>query len=137
MGGGSSKASAMMASSSSAANVFQVFNNKLIDFVDDLKGAIGHLPEYSLISSSATFLAKFQERQNYAMFDRYIAQPYGESILARDEAFLLTQNYSNSNGGIVDLIKGVWKDLPAGDRESVWAHLHVLLVLAARCRAVA
>lgn len=118
---------------------FTLFNNKLIDFVDDLQGVIGHLPEYAVMSSSARFLAQFKLRQNQELFDRLVATPYGASILARDEHFLLEETFDDiggggSSAGVVSLIKSVWKSLTDADRESIWAHMHVLIVLNGRCR---
>ncbi len=120
-----------------AASPFALFNNKLIDFVDDLGGVLGHLPEYTVLSSSGRFLAQFQVRQNHELFERYVAVPYGASILTRDETFLLEEAKFAGNAGIVSLIKSVWRSLPAADRDSVWAHLHVLMVLGERCKAAA
>ena len=110
-----------------------LFNNKLMDFLDDIKSIVGHLPEYAVLTSSVKFLSNFQEEQNSIMFDRYVVVPYGDQIKARDEAFMLGQSYNDS--GVVAMLKSVWCSLSEPDRESVWAHMHVLLVLALRCRA--
>jgi hypothetical protein len=117
-----------------------LFNAKLIDFVDDLQGVLGHLPEYTVFASSARLLSQFQLRQNQGMFDRYVAKPYGAFIVARNEAFLLDQDFSDvtgggsQNDGIVSLLKSVWTSLPQEDKESIWAHMQVLLVLNDRCK---
>lgn len=110
-----------------------LFNNKLLDFVDDLGCVIGHVPEYKLIATSAKFMAQFQEAQNQSVFDRYVARPYGALIRDKDEAFLMDEKYTDASGGVVALLKGVWGTLAAEDKESIWAHLHVLLVLNERC----
>ena len=114
-----------------------MFNNKLLDFVDDLGGVIGHVPEYKLIATSAKFLAKFQEAQNQSVFDRYVAQPYGDFIRSKDEAFFLEEQYTDVSGGVVSLLKGVWRSIGDEDKEAIWAHLHILLVLSERCKALA
>ena len=115
---------------------FTLFNNKLVDFLDDLKGVIGHLPEYSLMASSARFLAQFQLRQNHELFARYVVEPYGASIMARDESFLLGESFGMSGASVVTLIKSVWGGLDASDRDSIWSHMHVLMFLSKRCSAV-
>ena len=117
---------------STAINPYTLFNNKLTDFLDDLRPILGHLPEYTVLSSSVQFLSKFQEEQNCVMFDRYVAVPYGEQVMARDEAFLLGEQYG-AGAGIVSMLKSVWTSLPDQDKASVWAHMHVLMVLAGRC----
>jgi hypothetical protein len=116
-----------------AANPYAMFNNKLVDFLEDLKGVIGHLPDYTILLSSAKFLAQFKERQNQELFERYVNQPYGSLIVARNEAFLLDEKYSNSKSDIVSLLKNVWATMQDADKESVWAHMHVLVVLSQRC----
>ena len=117
-----------------------LFNNKLTDFVDDLSGVLGHLPEYTVMSSSVRFLSQFQPRQNQDLFNRFVATPYGASVLKRDERFLLEERFQGAAGGsnsegVVSLIKSVWKSLPPADRESIWSHMHVLIVLNERCLA--
>lgn len=117
-----------------------LFNNKLTDFVDDLSGVLGHLPEYTVMSSSVRFLSQFQPRQNQDLFNRFVATPYGASVMKRDERFLLEERFQSAAGGsnsegVVSLIKSVWKSLPPADRESIWAHMHVLIVLNERCLA--
>jgi hypothetical protein len=111
----------------------QLFNNKLIDFLEDLEGVVGHLPEYAVLVSSAKFLAQFKPSQNQELFASYVRQPYGASILARDEAFLLEEKFSASKADVVSLLKNVWSTLRPEDKESVWAHMHVLVVLCDRC----
>lgn len=115
-------------------NPYAMFNNKLGDFLDDLRSVIGHLPEYTVLTSSVQFLSKFQEEQNCVLFDRYVVAPYGDQIRNRDEAFLLGEQYSaNANSGIVYMLKSVWRSLPDQDKSSVWDHMHVLLLLSERC----
>ena len=119
------------------ANPYVLFNNKLMDFLEDLKGVIGHLPDYTILVTSAKFLAQFKEKQNQELFDRFVVQPYGPLIVARNEAFLLEEKYSNSKADIVSLLKNVWTTMQDADKESVWAHMHVLVVLSDRCTAYA
>jgi hypothetical protein len=119
------------------AAAIAMFNNKLLDFVDDLRGIIGHVPEYKLIATSVKFLAQFQETQNQAVFDRYVAEPYSSFIRGRDEAFFLDEQYADVSGGVVALLKSVWTSIGDDDKDAVWAHLHVLLVLNDRCKAAA
>ncbi len=121
----------------SHTEMIAMFNNKLLDFVDDLGAVIGHVPEYKLIATSIKFLSQFQVTQNQSVFDRYVAAPYGEFIRGKDEAFFLEEQYTDASGGVVSLLKGVWGTIGDEDKESIWAHLHVLLVLNERCKAAA
>lgn len=125
-------------------NYHAVFNAKLIDFLEDLRGILGSLPDYKVLVSSARLMAQFQERQNAKLFNAYVTVPYGTQILARDEAFFVCRDYdefvnktassSKNTGDVVQLLKGVWNTLPQEDRDSIWAHLHVLVTLSSRCQ---
>ena len=113
-----------------------LFNRKLLEFVDDLQSVLGHLSEYTMFASTARLLSQFQLRQNQDFFERFVAKPYASMIAAKDEAFLLDEDFASIAGngnGIVSLLKSVWTSLPQGDRDSIWAHMQVLVVLNGRC----
>ena len=126
---------------STPAELNTMFNHKLIDFIDDLEGVIGHLPEYPIVVTSVKMLSHIQENKNRQVFDKYICEPYEEYILARDEAFLLNKDYDEverklggqesdaSGGGIVSLLKGVWSTLSKENKASIWEHMQVLLFI--------
>lgn len=117
-------------------NYYAVFNTKLIDFLDDLSGVLGHVPDYKTLVSGAKFLARTNERQNAKLFIQYVSGPYGSQILERNESFFVSREYSeateSNTGDIVQLLKGVWKGLAKEDRDSIWAHLHMLVTIAGR-----
>lgn len=121
-----------------AANVnyYAVFNTKLLDFLEDLNGVLGHVPDYKTLVSGAKFLARMNERQNANLFIRYVSSPYGTQILERNESFFVTHEYNEATeanaGDIVQLLKGVWSNLANEDRDSIWAHLHMLVNIAGR-----
>lgn len=130
------------------ADPVDMFNRKLQDFLADLQPLLGHLPEYNLVSSSSKWLTQFDPRQNYQLFDRHVAAPFGDRIKAMDEEFFMSDKIqvgipsSNEGGpndggfGVVQLIRSVWSSrMSKQDREAVWAHLRVLVVLSERCKA--
>ena len=120
-------------SSSTNINYYAVFNAKLIDFLDDLKGVLGHVPDYVTLVSGAKFLAQMNERQNAKLFMKYVSGPYGPQILEQNESFFVTHEYTEANAGdIVQLLKGVWKELADEDKDSIWAHLHMLVTIVKR-----
>jgi len=75
--------------------LYQMFQNKLQDFLDDLRPALGTLPEYNLLTTSMKFITP---EKNYAFFNTYIATPYGARLLAKDEGFFLDSSF---NPGVV------------------------------------
>lgn len=120
----------------------ELFNRKLMEFIDDLKPLVGHLPEHGILTKSVRLLANLDARANQRIFDQYLGEPYGERILKRDEAFFLNDcdqayqyvaEWSQSpSSGIVPMLKQVWKDLAKQDRDAIWSHFQVLLVLSRR-----
>lgn len=127
--------------SSSSKCPWTLFNRKLLDFIDDLQSVLGHVSEFTMFASTARLLSQIQPRQNQDIFDRFVATPYGAMIASKDEAFLLEEDFSTVAGsgsnGIVSLLKSVWRSLPPEDRDSIWAHMQVLVVINDRCHASA
>lgn len=112
-----------------------MFNNKLEEFIDDLGSILGHISEYKMIKASAKLMSNLQPTQNQLVFDQYVAQPYGAFITTKDEAFFLEEKYTDVSGGVVSLLKNVWSQLCADDKESIWNHMKILLILNQRCQA--
>lgn len=113
----------------------ELFNRKLIDFLTDLRPVIGTLPEYTLALASAKMMAAADVRQNQLMFDTYVITPYEQRILSRDETFFMEQYDDPTNVGLVQLLKAAWSTMSPCDRDAVWSHLQVLVVLNRRCKA--
>jgi hypothetical protein len=116
-----------------AVSAHCMFNRKLIDFVTDLKPVLGHMQEYTLALSSVKMLDVIDERKNQVIFDLYIATPYHERIDACDDNFFLNHDDPNTVG-VMQLLKTVWANMSQLDKDAVWAHLRVLLVLNRRCK---
>jgi hypothetical protein len=113
---------------SNALDLNSMFATKLIDFMEDLRGVLGHLPKFQLVSASIRFVPHAQLRSG---FDLHVAQPYGKFIAARDEGFFLAHDAlgGSNNIDIVPLLKLVWKTLSEPDKQSIWAHLQILMTI--------
>lgn len=122
--------------SNSGINYYAVFNTKLLDFLEDLSGVLGHVPDYKTLVASAKFIARMEERRNARLFIQFVSGPYGKEILERNESFFVDHEYKEATdanaGDIVQLLKGVWKTLAKEDRDSIWAHLHMLVTITGR-----
>ena len=113
---------------------YMLFNNKLADFVEDLRPVIGHMADYKMFASSVSLMTRIDERKNQELFDRFIASSYEHRIMACDETFFMHAEYEElQNVAVVQLLKNAWSGLSASDKEAVWAHLHVLIALNRRC----
>lgn len=121
---------------------YSMFNRKLTDMLEDLAECFPTVPEFSMaISPPARLLLSLDPRQAQRLFQDYVAQPYETYILSRDEAFLLSQDNFGpvgalNMGDIVALIKRVWQEASAENKDAIWRHLHVLVVLNRRCSAL-
>lgn len=116
-----------------------LFNRKLMDMFEDLAACFPSVPEFGIaISPTARMLLNMDPRQGQRIFNDFVAVPFESRIIARDDAFLLAHDQFGPDGGagagnLVALIKGVWKDSSAEDKDAIWKHLHVLIVLSRRC----
>lgn len=116
----------------------ELFNRKLADFLEDLHCVVGHLPEYTLLSSSVKWLTQYDETRNQKLFDMYVSAKYEDYILQHDEQFFLSTDYSDvGDMNLVHMLKRVWSTLSDKDKEAIWVHLHVLAILNRRCKNVA
>lgn len=111
---------------------FAMFNNSLMDFLKDLQPLLSHLSEFGMIFNSVKFLSKVEPEKNQQVFNQYIASVYSDKILDKNESFFMDESY-DANAQLVNLLKTMWGKLNEQDREMVWQHLHVLLVLNRRC----
>lgn len=109
------------------------FNRKLDDFLDDMGVSHPHVREFTLLQKSSALIAQVDPEQPMALFKRFVAQPYGDAIRGRDEAFLLSEKFTTPSSpqqtDVVSLLKGVWMDMDADNQDAVWRHLQTLFVL--------
>lgn len=112
----------------SVDQLYTLFNNKMRDFLDDLQVVIGHLPEYSVLVASTSFISRMTPTQNHEYFLKYFVNAYGEQIASRDDSFFMdTSNVSFSPPEILLMLKKTWSNTQESDRKAVWDHLGVLL----------
>lgn len=118
---------------------YNMFNRKLTDMLEDLAACFPTVTEFSMaISPPARMLLSMDPTQGQRMFQEYVAMPFESHILSRDEAFLMSQEQFGPAGApvvgdIVALIKRVWSGASMENRDAIWKHLHVLIVLNRRC----
>lgn len=117
---------------------YLMFNRKLTDMLEDLAACFPTVPEFAVaLSPPGRLLMTIDPSHPHHMFHEYVVLPYERRILDRDDAFLLSQELfgppSSTQGDVVALIKRVWCGATVEDREAIWRHLHVLIVLSRRC----
>lgn len=117
---------------------YEMFNRKLTDMMEDLSACFPAVTEFAVVlSPPAQMLLKLDPAHAQRMFHEYVALPHENRILNRDEAFLMSQDrfgpVTSDQGDVVALIKRVWQGASLEDRDAIWKHLHVLIVLSRRC----
>lgn len=124
-----------------------VFNRKLKEFMAALTETFPEIQDFSTLLALLKLVGTITPvGMPVSVFNQHVVEPYGDSILKKDEQFFLQQDYSShfgantaaSNQGfnmnIVDKLKGVWSTLDAGNKDTIWQYLQVLTILAKRCK---
>lgn len=119
------------------ADIYDVFNTKLVEFIDD----VSHVYKNSKQIKAGINLAIMMDRKfPIKTFHSQVVLKYGEQIKTRDEAFLLEEDYSKSienmppNAASMDIVndlKTIWKSLDDDSKNAIWAHMQGLCTLAA------
>lgn len=113
--------------------LYALFNNKLCDFFEDLKGVIGNLPDYDWMTSSAELVSTIDPSQNHKLFVSHVENLYASHIIDRNESFFLNNEYNEidrdqmSSPNMISLLKHIWCSLNDADKMAVWDHLEMLL----------
>jgi hypothetical protein len=109
-----------------------LFNRKLQEFFQDLEEVgIERVQEYPLLKASSQLLASMDKQRPAEVYNKYVAVPYEVQITNRDETFFWNESFSNvKDVAIVHAIKQIWQTLDDANKDAIWKHLQVLLILA-------
>lgn len=126
-----------------AHTVFRIFNLKVCEFLNDLKGVMHDVPEYVGVQQSVKLIIALNERMLHKYFYTYVHEPYGTYIKDRNEDFFVhTVTEDNIRVdpsltlkfGIVDMLKAKWNILSDSDKCAIWDHFTLMITLSDRCR---
>lgn len=120
-----------------ASNNLVLFNRKLCDFVNALKECCPEVGEFATWAPLVELAVTMNPNCAHSTFYSMVVEPYGEKIRNKDASFFLAHTYSehssaDSFANIVDKLKQVWKDMSDENKEAIWKHLQVLMVLCMR-----
>jgi len=121
-----------------------VFNQKLLDFAADISrlrasGKADDVPALDILKPSVEMIMQFDPKKSQAVFHECVVLRYGPQIERRDEKFLLENDYKESaadlgaSTDIVDMVKKVWTKLDVQEKNAIWDHLTLLVMLSKRC----
>jgi hypothetical protein len=121
---------------------FVLFNLKVTEFLRDLDGLLGDVYDFVIFKQGVQMISLCDEPRLAHCFLEYVATPYRNYICSRDEVFFLDNinkdsirdvNRDGFDFTILDIIKGKWCSMTDDDKNAVWAHLELLVVLCDRC----
>ena len=118
-----------------------MFNTRLIEFVEDMDAIYDNAKQ---LRKGISLAIVIDRKIPSTMFKKHVSEPYSKQILARDETFLLNQDYADQVGelakfapagetgqigNIVVDLKRIWKGLSSDNKTAIWSHLQVLVTL--------
>lgn len=118
---------------------FNIFNQKLREFVNDLIAVFPNDTDLYSFKTSLNMIGLVNERQMIDLFIRFVHKSYKTQILNRDESFFLTHTYNdeishagdnNITSQLIAKIKSYWVDMSPENKDIVWTYFGVLIRLA-------
>ena len=118
-----------------------LFNQKLIGFFEDLAATFPEERDIKMALEAIQGAKKINPRLLLDMFVEYVTKPLRDPILAEDEekviafakATIKTQ-YNDMSPALMIFDKH-WPTMSDGNRDAIWKHLKVLVLLSERAKA--
>lgn len=119
-----------------AQSVYTVFNNIVTDMLSDMSDRFPGNRELAACLTFHRMACKANIRLPYEKFVEYAVLPYGDRLLAHDDAFFMEERYDHVTGeegsGFVEALKKLWTRMSAEDRQCVHDYLDLVLSVHAR-----
>ena len=116
-----------------------MFNEKLKDFLKDVIVVCPNVSEIKILLTGLNLLDKKDIQKN---FNENVVIPYEKFIMARDEDFFVNNRSfsedqkqwgdSNMIGELIQRLKDNWISLSPQNKNAIWDHLTILVVLCKR-----
>lgn len=122
-------------------DLLQKFNDTFLEFTEDVLKVFPNDSEFQMFNLAIKGALLVDKLVVLTSFKDHVAQPYGDRILARDETFLMTHDYTHVTNehheaeAIIDKVKTYWGDMQVADREAVWQYLRVMVLLVRKIEA--
>jgi hypothetical protein len=118
------------------ATVLGMFNNKLIGFFEDLADSFPEEKEIKAALEAIQGAKKINPRLILDMFVEYVERPLHDAIMKEDEGIVIDfakksiSNQFNEISPALMIFDKHWPNLSEQNREAIWKHLKVLVLLA-------
>ena len=120
------------------AAFYDVFNDKLVEFLKDLTSSFPHVDEFRKLKAGTMCIINIDPKKPRNVFHTMVADKYRASILAKDEQFFLSHNYEAHKDEWEDFIeelKRMWSGLDANNKDTIWKYFNLLLLISDKCTA--
>lgn len=125
---------------------YDLFNEKLDEFFQDLVNTYPHVSEFRRFKSGLTVMKNLDPKSPENIFRTYFLYKYRDAVLSKDESFFLNDEnyelycYEGTKDYWLEFIhklKQMWQGIDADNKEIVWKYFHVLIVLSEKCHEAA
>ena len=120
------------------ATVLGIFNSKLIGFFEDLAETFPEEKDIKSALEMLQFAKKSTPTMILAMFVEYVQRPLHHAIMKEDENAIIefarasiTSQFNEISPALMIFDKH-WATLSDANRQAIWKHLKVLVLLAER-----
>ena len=120
------------------ATVLGIFNSKLIGFFEDLAETFPEEKDIKSALEMLQFAKKSTPTMILAMFVEYVQKPLHDSIMNEDENAIIAfarasiSSQFNEISPALMIFDKHWGTLSDPNRQAIWKHLKVLVLLAER-----
>ena len=118
-----------------------LFNQKLINFFEDLASTFPEERDIKMALEAIQGAKKINPKLLLVMFTEYVTKPLRDPILAEDEDKVIAfakatiQTQYNDMSPALMIFDKHWPTMSDGNRDAIWKHLKVLVLLSERAKA--
>jgi len=118
---------------------FDRFNKVTDEFLSQLIQTFPNVTTFSQFKTGFHVLKTFNKYQPQSIFNTYVAVPYKDQIVEKDEQFFLNEKYdikSDSQDywqGFIETLRQLWKQLNSDNKDVIWQYFRVLITLNDKC----
>jgi hypothetical protein len=125
------------------ANNLAAFNNKLLEFVEDLSETYPEEKDVKVALDALKMLKKANPKLIHTSFMEYIYPEFHTPVKAEDETTLITKAKTILNSEYKDyafayiIFDRHWSSMSEANKKAIWAWCKVIVVLAERAAGIA
>lgn len=111
------------------------FNQTFSEFMEDIIRVFPNDSDFRMYHIALQTALMLDESIVQEVFHEKVVIPYGDKILARDNSFFLTHDYSDVKSEykqaneVIEKIKTAWVSMSTDNQEVVWKYFKVLVLL--------